>query len=303
MSTTHSTTQQAAHAQVTDLVKQSHNKAELKSGVRRLKDTTTEQASTKAVQQGRWTEILANLDSDITWKASLAGLSEATYSFAVKSLVDCLPMNCNLSLWRKVLSDRCGSCGTNRQTLLHVLNNCPVKLKLYAWRHDNVLFKLRKFVTSHLPLLEVRCDLLIENNTICDINISTIPVDIYLTNLRPDLVVIDRIRKSVIILELTVPFATNFANAQERKCLKYASVISGLEEAGFKCNFHSLELGSRGIPAQGTCSTLRKICGSSRKETRDFVHSLVKVVLKCSYVIFKEKDNVNATHNTVIDNS
>ena len=266
------------------------------------KDVNIEDASAKAVQQGRWSEILANLDTDLTWKASLAGLSEVTYSFAVKSLVDCLPTNSNLSLWKKVLSDKCGSCGTNRQTLLHVLNNCPMKMKLYTWRHDNVLLKLRNFVSSFLPSLEIHCDLLIQNNTICDINIGTIPVDMFLTNMRPDLVVIDRVKKSVIILELTVPFETNFVAAQERKCSKYAPVISGLEEAGFKCDFHSLEVGSRGIAANGTCSTLRKICGSSKKETRDFVYSLMKVSLKCSYVIFKEKDNVSAIHNTVIEN-
>ena len=299
MSSTHPATQQA-HSQVTDLVRNSRDKKALKKGARGLKDSDMEDASTKLVKQGRWAEILANLDSDLTWKASLAGLSEATYSFALKSLVDCLPTNCNLHVWKQ-MSEICGSCGTNRQTLLHVLNNCPVKLKLYSWRHDNILFKLKNILCSHLPSLEIHCDLFIENNVICDINICTIPIDIYLTNLRPDLVVIDRENKSVIILELTVPFETNFANAQERKCLKYSSVISGLEEAGFKCSFYSLEIGSRGIAAHGTCSTLRKICRSTKKETRDFVYSIVKVALKCSYVIFKEKDDVNASHNTLID--
>ena len=299
MSSTHPAPQQT-HSEVADLVKNSRTKTELRNGARGLKDVNIEVASTKAVQQGRWCEILANLDSDLTWKASLAGLSEATYSFAVKSLVDCLPTNCNLSLWSKVMSDRCGSCGNNRQTLLHVLNNCPVKLKLYSWRHDNVLFQLKKFLCTHLPSLEIHCDLLVENNAICDMNINTIPIDILLTNLRPDLVVIDRVKKSVIILELTVPYETNFANAQERKCLKYSAVISGLEEAGFQCTFFSLEIGSRGIAAHGTCSILRKISGASKKSTREFVYSMVKVALKCSYVIFKEKDNASASHNAVI---
>ena len=303
-STTHPAPQAApkqTHSQVSDLVRSSRTKTELKKGGRALKNANIEDVAKKAVQQGHWYEILANYDSDLNWKASLAGLSEATYSFAIRSLVDCLPTNSNLSLWKRVLSDRCGSCSSKKQTLLHVLNNCHVKMNLYTWRHDNILFQLRKFVALHLPLCDIHCDLLVENQTFKEVSVGTVPIDIYLTNLRPDLVIIDRANMSVIILELTVPFETNFANAQERKCLKYGGVISGIEEAGYKCDFFSMEIGARGIPAQGTCKTLRRICKTSKKETREFVKLLVKVALKCSFVIFRERDNCNAKYNTVIN--
>ena len=260
-----------------------------------------EDIARKAVQQGQWCDILASYDSDLTWKASLAGLSEATYSFAIRSLVDCLPTNTNLSLWKKVLSDRCGSCSCNRQSLLHVLSNCHVKMRLYTWRHDNILLQLRKFVSEHLPMCDVHCDILVENHTFREINVATVPIDIYLTSLRPDLVVVDRANKYVTILELTVPFETNFTNAQERKCRKYSGVIAGIEEAGYKCDFFSMEIGARGIPAQGTCKTLRTICKTSKKETRDFVKVLVKVALKFCYVIVREKNNCQAEYNTVIE--
>ena len=88
------------------------------------------------------------------------------------------------------------------------------------------------------------------------------PIDIHLTKYearfsddRPCEEICDHTQ-----LELTVPFETNFVAAQERKSSKYASVISGFEETSIL-----LEVGSRDIGAYGTCSTLRKICGSSKK--------------------------------------
>jgi hypothetical protein len=56
--------------------------------------------------------------------------------------------------------------------------------------------------------------------------ISTIPTDIVITNQRPDLVCIDRCNKCIYILELTVPFETNFENAHQYKCQRYSSLIT-----------------------------------------------------------------------------
>ena len=245
-------------------------------------------------------ETLAQMDVDISWKACLVGLSEATYSFAVRSLVDCLPTNANLVLWKKVLSDKCGSCGSQRQTLLHVLNNCASKLHMYSWRHNNILLKLKNFVCTYLPESDIFCDLLVENNLFRDVNISTVPIDICITNLRPDLVIVDRLNKSVSILELTVPYEENILKAQERKSMKYRSLISGIEENGFKCYFSTIEIGSRGIVGHGTNKFLRQLCKSSRKHTKDLVKELSQTAMKCSYLIFKEKDNVCATFSSVI---
>ena len=296
---THSASQQT-HAQVVDLVNSSHNKRDLKQNGVKLKDKNILQSACELRKQGRWTETLAKMDDDISWKSCLVGLSETTYSFAIRSLVDSLPTNANLALWKKILSDHCGSCRLQKQTLLHVLSNCSVKLACYSWRHNNILLRLKNFVCEHLSELEIHCDLVVENNLFKSINVNTVPIDICITNLRPDLVIIDRVEKVVTIVELTVPFEENILSAQERKSVKYRGLVSAIEEKGFICNFHTVEVGARGIVGQGTNKLLRQICRSKRQETRALVKSLSQTAMKCSYLIFREKDNVSAIFHTVL---
>ena len=60
----------------------------------------------------------------------------------VKFAQDTLPLNANLSLWRREagLSAQCKLCG-QRQTLMHVLNHCQVALELRRFneRYDSIL--------------------------------------------------------------------------------------------------------------------------------------------------------------------
>ena len=262
-----------------------------------------EEHADASIKQGCWSEALAFMDSDISWKACLYGLSETTYSFAVRSLVDSLPTNSNLALWKKLVSPQCGACGSSKQTLLHVLNNCSVKMPLYSWRHDNILLRIRNFVQSKLPEHEVYCDICVDGYSFKDIKVHTIPEDIYQTNLRPDLVVVDRVKKILNIIELTVPFESNILKAQEYKSNKYASLIAGVIESGFSCFFHSLEVGSRGIVSHGASQLFRSVCKASRQETKVLLKSLSHDSLKCSYLIFREKDNSSAIFTSILHSS
>ena len=81
-------------------------------------------------------------DAAATWDQALMELSDVHRKFAINSAVDTLPHNANLHLWPK-RNDVCPLCG-NRQTLIHVLNACPVALQArrYNHRHDTVLRKI-----------------------------------------------------------------------------------------------------------------------------------------------------------------
>ena len=254
----------------------------------------------RTVKQGGWHEALGQLDGDLRWKSSLVGLSEATYSFVVRSLVDALPTNSNLMLWKKVISPSCGSCGSKSQTLLHVLNNCDRKLDLYTWRHNNVLLQLKEFIASKVHGYDILCDVCIRDSCFVEGKVHTIPIDLLQTNLRPDLVLVNRATKVIIIVELTVPFETNIVNAHQRKADRYAPLIAGLEELDFTCTFHSFVIGSRGIAAQGSCKLIREICKTSRKETKLFIQKLCHTVVKASYLIFHEKDNQGAKFSSIL---
>ena len=57
---------------------------------------------------------------------------------------------------------------------------------------------------------------------------GTIPPDILVTRLKPDMVVLQDINKSIVVIELTVPLDTNIGSAQDRKESKYNCFIDDL---------------------------------------------------------------------------
>ena len=236
------------------------------------------------------------MDSDLTWKSALTGLSESAYSFAVRSISDALPTNANLALWGKVVSPVCSLCGSGKETLLHVLNGCQRALPRFHWRHNVLLHKLHSFIDKHLqdqpspPSVSV--DLRVTDEKFdMEARVCTIPPDILICSQRPDLVITDRAKRSIDVLELTVPFESNIERARERKAEKYSSLIANIESAGYKCTYHSIEIGARGVVAHGTAATLRTITGASRKDVKALMKDLAMSVIKCSYLIFLQKDN------------
>ena len=110
---------------------------------------------------------------------------------------DTLPHNTNLSLWKKCdsLSDACRLCG-RRQTLAHVLNQCPTSLHLHCYniRHDAVLEVIAQGIQPYLPA---------NYSMLADLPSTlfyTFPPHISLTSLGPDLVVWSDTDRRVYIL-------------------------------------------------------------------------------------------------------
>ena len=77
------------------------------------------------------------------WGKALTQLPEEHMHFALNSAVDTLPHNVNLCLWKRRGSEACPLC-RERQTLIHVLNMCPVAMtsRRFNFRHDAVLQKI-----------------------------------------------------------------------------------------------------------------------------------------------------------------
>ena len=82
---------------------------------------------------------VAEEDAAAQWTSALENLTSFELKFALNACKDTLTHNANFSLWKGHPSE-CKLCG-ERQTLLHVLCNCPVALQLrrYNVRHDKVL--------------------------------------------------------------------------------------------------------------------------------------------------------------------
>ena len=121
----------------------------------------------------------------------------------INASIDTLPTPANLRRWKCAISDKCKLCG-NKGTTNHILNCCKIMLnsQRYTWRHNNLVnfivtnvdsqFK----VCSDLPGFEAPGG-------------GTIPPEICVTNLKPDIVIVDERTKTLHIYKLTMPSISN----------------------------------------------------------------------------------------------
>ena len=146
--------------------------------------------------------------------------------FALNATHDSLRHNVNPHMWKKRDSPTCPLCG-QRQSLLHILNNCRVArdLRHYNHRHNVVLREIVKFVQPKLPPA---------TNLAADINEYAFHTHIVPTDLRPDIVWWDDQQRSLVLGELTImiSYETNFDDAAERKEVKYEELITGAQASG-----------------------------------------------------------------------
>ena len=162
--------------------------------------------------------------------------------FAVNAAIDTLATNANLKRWGKRTNAKCGHCG-NRETLCHTLNNCKEMLDRYLWLHNSVLsyiYECIKYPKDYETELHVDLPFTHQGG-------STIPIDIIITQQRPDLVLIDRKNKKLTIMELSIPFETNIDSTHAIKLERYRQLISDIEQNNYCVKYYPIEIGSRGL--------------------------------------------------------
>ena len=177
-----------------------------------------------------------------TWMKAAQGLPPEAFKFVLNASLRSLPTNANLHLWGKKASDACSLCHGARQTLAHVLNNCPVAMNLrrYSIRHDAVLEVIASFVKKHLPSYY---SISIDSPS----NIYTFPHHITPTDLRPDIVWWNDEKKELWLFELTISFESLVEDARRRKRAKYHDLVEAGRAAGYKSELITVEVGSRGM--------------------------------------------------------
>ena len=141
------------------------------------------------------------------WSRIMFSLPAGQMSFLIRAGVDCLPSPVNLCRWKIQCDPSCPLCRTQPCTVRHVLSCCPTALnqELYTWRHDSILAHLTQLLKLHFPYgTTLYADLpglrASENPT------ATIPTSVATTTARPDIVIIQNNR--ITLLELTVPMNT-----------------------------------------------------------------------------------------------
>ena len=112
--------------------------------------------------------------------------------------------------------------------------------------------------------------------------VSTVPADIVVTNQRPDLVIVNRESKVIMLVELTVCFEPVIEAAATRKQNRYASLLSDIEQSDFTPKLVTIEIGSRGLVSTENCNRLKElfsVMSLNKKQVTAFKNNLSKIAL------------------------
>ena len=161
----------------------------------------------KLTLQGEFLNLLIEEQTNVTWQSICNNIPKGVLSFALKASVNGLNTPDNLKRWGIRKMDKCDICG-NYANLEHILNWCNTALSQgrLKWRHDSVLHHMTSEINK-VKQTEVTIYTDIPGQTI---NAGTIPADIITTGQRPDIVLINREKKKIALLELTVSFEKKY---------------------------------------------------------------------------------------------
>nr|XP_061825268.1 uncharacterized protein LOC133612115 [Nerophis lumbriciformis] len=248
-------------------------------------------------QQGRWTIWEAVVNRVVTW-ADMWKMPQARLSFLIRATYDTLPSPRNLHVWYGA-EVTCQLCDSQNPSLHHILSGCKVALSQgrYGWRHDRVLRKLAeilearrveangaspgtaqrliKFVKqggqpqSSSKSIQSLLSVGGEWNMKADLDRQLkFPQEITTTLLRPDIVLWSTSTKTVIMVELTVPWEEGMEAAFERKRDEYLELASECAQAGWRPFTYPVEVGCRGYTGASTQRLLKSlgIKGSNLKK-------------------------------------
>ena len=85
------------------------------------------------------------------------------------------------------------------------------------------------------------------------------PEEVAVTSLRPDLVLMSRSTKTILLVELTVPWEDRLGISHQLKKAKYQDLIDEALTKGWHAALFPIEVGCRGFPATSTRYFLQKI--------------------------------------------
>ena len=143
----------------------------------------------------------------------------------LNSSINTLPCKSNLRQWGKTSNDKCWC--SRKQTLNHILNGCRKALDQgrYTWRHDGIL----NYIANCLDKKNFECYLDIDGHQHSG---GTLPPEIVVSTLKPDIVIVDKKNKDIHIFELTVPGESRIHEAHRIKTEKYQHFQSDILSVG-----------------------------------------------------------------------
>ena len=231
--------------------------------------------------QGKTLELALAEKTDFTWKSFLYDLKAGTLKFLANAVIDTLPTNANLKRWKKSPSDKCKLC-RGRQTTAHCLNICKVSLDTgrWTWRHNNIV----NFVVNNLDTTKytVHSDIMGHEAA----GGGTVPPEVCVTNLKPDITIWDRTHNKFHIFELTCPLDRNIDTRHLEKSNKYAHFLTDIKNISTTVTaFEISSLGHITSENKKRLSTLHKFCKPGTKQST-FIKNISSLSIYSSYHIW-----------------
>ena len=150
--------------------------------------------------------------------------------FLLNSFTHTLPTQYNLKLWGKTFSYKCHLC-KNRDSTTHCLNGCRVPLNQgrFTWRHNNIVNYIVQSVDT--SQYKAHSDLPGHETS----NGGSLPPSMVVTNLKPDIVIIDDKKKEAELFELTCPVEHNIHKQHKYTSDKYAHFETDIKRSQNHC--------------------------------------------------------------------
>ena len=165
-----------------------------------------------------------------------------------------------------------------------------MKVFLHVWRHDSVLSTIISFINLRLrPGFALFSDLQGYQAP----GGGVIPPNILVTNLRPDIVLINEVSREIVLFELTCPWEQNIDRNHAYKEGKYAPLVADLSRS-FKVFQFSVEVAARGLITKQNKARLKSFAlrssnvGSS--DLKKFIACCSKASLLSSFSIFRARN-------------
>ncbi|CAJ0584946.1 unnamed protein product, partial [Mesorhabditis spiculigera] len=173
----------------------------------------------------------------------------ADWRFVHRARLDVVPLNgCNRARDQK--DKRCRRCGYQLESVAHVLCHCPAHAHAITLRHNAVLDRLVNAIK--LPATTTKY-----------VNVKIPGTD---GQLRPDLALVDHVKKRVTIVDVTMPFENHdlsvFAAARAEKLRKYADIFNKFNADGYDTFLDAFIVGPLGGWDQENDNVLRRLAVS-----------------------------------------
>ena len=118
---------------------------------------------------------------------------------------------------------------------------------------------------------------------------GVIPPHIYVTNLKPDLFIVNEITKVAVVLELTCPWDANIQRSHDYKREKYAPLIADLSRV-FNVFYFPIEVSVRGQVSKDNRARLKaflfRCCQEPRKLHSNILRVSSRAALLSSFSVF-----------------